>query len=137
MVFNFRNTLILILFFAFYLSYGQGNANLFHYTAYKVENSSDTKSVGKFDDFIAKHEEPIQFELKSNEKEALFYPIEKLNNSQTLSFSFNKAFVKTQGEFYYDYDSRIVENRKPYGNKNYIVTYPFDYYTWEIDSTTV
>ncbi len=127
----------LITFLTFFkLCFGQEIAfNYFTYNVFKIENisSQEISNISKFNELIDTNFDVIQYELKMNNFQGKFTPIEKINNSQSLQFNFNSAFIKTQGEFFFDNRNKEVQNKKDFANNSYIVEYPFTFYDWKIE----
>lgn len=121
----------IILFVLSELSIGQEIPNYFAYNVSRIVEDTAKSSSSVWNDLIETDLGDIQYELKVNEHHTLFLPIEKINNSQSAVINFNQLFQNTQGKFYYDHISKLVENQKSFGGKNFIVEHSFDHYEWK------
>lgn len=114
------NKLLIITFILFsQVLYSQSKYNNFIYDLYKT-TKSDIKLPENLDGIVQQKSDTIEyiFELKDNK--GRFYPILKLNNSQQGSkLNLNEIFVKTEGEYYYDFENQIFENKKTCTRSNF------------------
>ena len=65
-----------------------------------------------------------------NNNRAIFYPIFKIDNSQTNQIDMLQLSAKTLGEYFYDYDQKLIENKIEFLNKEYIVMSNFEDLHW-------
>ncbi|MDH0675162.1 MULTISPECIES: hypothetical protein [Empedobacter] len=96
---------------------------------YELSSDVEFKSSKSFD-LIKSTSNPVEYIYTYNGEQALFVPIEKLNNSQTLEIDMVQIFVRANGMFYYDYKNQFISNKKNLMNKEYLVTSKFDDLYW-------
>lgn len=93
----------------------------------KVENGIQS---GPMADFFKATSDPIEYVYKMNNNRAIFYPLLKIDNSQTNQIDMLQLSAKTLGEYFYDYDQKLIENKVEISNKEYVVTSTFDDLHW-------
>ena len=132
------NKLVIITFIFFsQVLYSQSQYNNFIYDVYKT-TKSDIKLPENLDGIVQQKSDTIEyiFELKDNK--GRFYPTLKLNNSQQGSkLNLNEIFVKTEGEYYYDFENQIFENKKHALGQTFIVDIKKDSLKWDISNEII
>ncbi|WP_322970584.1 GLPGLI family protein [Faecalibacter sp. LW9] len=118
----------IIILLIIFLSNGLIAQNTFIYQ-FSAKENQNAKS-GILADVITSAPDPVEYIYLVNEKKASFKPELKINNSQTNQIDLLKISVKSLGEYFYDYDQKLIENKIETSNKEYIVTSTFDDLHW-------
>ncbi|HEY4538407.1 MAG TPA: hypothetical protein VIG94_00160 [Faecalibacter sp.] len=104
--------------------------NTFTYQFTPMVNAEKAIQSGPMADFFKATSDPIEYVYKMNNNRAIFYPLLKIDNSQTNQIDMLQLSAKTLGEYFYDYDQKLIENKIETSNKEYIVTSNFDDLHW-------
>lgn len=104
--------------------------NTFIYELKAKEKTEINVKSGSGGDFIKTYSNPIQYTYLFNESKASFKPQLKLENSQTIQVDLLQLSAKTLGEYYLDYDKKIIENTQSFNTKDYVVISNFDDLHW-------
>lgn len=99
------------------------------YPIKKAENTIDSK----FADLLGRAYDTIEYHYQQVGRQAKFFSIPKINNSQTAVVDMSEIFIQTRGEFYYDYEHQVFENLVSSDNKTYIIELKSDDYNWVIE----
>ncbi len=123
------STLIFILLYT--QAYTQNT--VFNYKLYSIaDNTNIHKLNNKFGISISNQNDTVEYKLLFNGQEGLFTAIDKLNNSQTKDLSFIDVFKKTQGDFYFNHETKSIENSRESSMKHWIITSPYSQINWVI-----
>ena len=104
--------------------------NTFTYQFTPMVNAEKVIQSGPAADLFKSTSDPIVYTYQISNNKAVFYPIFKINNAQTVQFDLLKLSAKTLGEYFYDYDQKLIENKVEISNKEYVVTSTFDDLHW-------
>lgn len=104
--------------------------NTFTYQFTPMTNAEMKIQSGPVADLFKATSDPIDYTYQINNNKAFFYPIFKINNAQTAQIDLLELSAKTLGEYFYDYDQKLIENKIEILNKEYIVTSNFDDLHW-------
>ncbi|MCA4778025.1 hypothetical protein OBJ96_12440 [Empedobacter falsenii] len=118
---------ILILLLFTYNLFAQEKANTFIYKFYNAYDSEKITALSK-KGISVKFDDSITYILEQNDSIGTFKAESKLNNSQGTSFDLTEVFIKSQGDFFYDYKNNITLNSK----RDYVIKIDENDFTWEI-----
>lgn len=127
-----KNKFIIITLLISKFLFSQENFNSFIYNLYKIDNHSK-KLPNELDGIISQNNDTIEYLYAINKDLAKFYPIPKIDNSQQKSkVNLTEIFVKSEGQYYYDYKNQIFENERITSGQTYIVEINKDSLKWEL-----
>ncbi|MDM1544183.1 hypothetical protein OBK28_13065 [Empedobacter falsenii] len=118
--------ILLLLLFTYNLS-AQEIANTFIYKFYNAYDSEKITALNKKGIYV-KFDDSITYILEQNDSIGTFKAESKLNNSQGTSVDLTEVFIKSQGDFFYDYKKNIVLNSK----RDYVIKIDENDFTWDI-----
>lgn len=106
--------------------------NNFIYHLYNT-NTANIQLPSSLDDIVQQKSDTIEYIFEIDDNKGRFYPILKLNNSQQdTKLDLNEIFVRTEGEYYYDFEKHIFENKKLTLGRTFIVDIKEDSLKWNI-----
>lgn len=103
---------------------------------YKVHKTNNLNLTKELTNLIKNDNDYMDYDLFFNGEEGKFVPVYKLNNSQTKEIDLNNIFKKTQGEFYFNNKTKVVENKKETLGSKFIISYPYEQIKWTITNET-
>lgn len=104
--------------------------NTFIYQLTPKNKAEKEIQSGPAADFFKATSDPIEYVYKMNNNRAVFYPLLKIDNSQTNQIDLLQLSAKTLGEYFYDYKNKLIENKVELSGKEYIVTSNFNDLHW-------
>lgn len=104
--------------------------NTFIYQLIPKNKAEKEIQSGPAADFFKATSDPIEYVYKMNNNRAIFYSLLKIDNSQTNQIDLLQLSAKSLGEYFYDYDKKVIENKIEYSNKEFIVMSNFDDLHW-------
>ena len=118
--------ILILLFITCNLS-AQELANTF---TYKLHNIHDPEKIATLNKkgISVKFDDSITYILEQNDSIGTFSAEAKLNNSQGFSVDLTEIFIRSQGDFFYDYKKNIVLNSK----RKDVIKIDENDFTWEI-----